>query len=93
MNATKNPKHIHISIRRWRDKVNGSSYFSARVIADGAIKHIPFQYGYGSQPFWVSGSEVFGHHCHIASECEKLGIIFTEDEAFATKRECVAYGA
>lgn len=46
-------QNIGVTGRRWRDKVNGNSYFSCRV----SIPHengwfcfnIPFQYGYGDQ--------------------------------------------
>jgi len=45
------PKSIHLSIKRWRDRINGNSYFSGRVYADGVeIARMPFQYGYGSHP-------------------------------------------
>lgn len=48
---------IRAVIRRWFDKVNGNSYFSARVTVectDGRERSflVPFQYGYGSQPEW-----------------------------------------
>lgn len=49
---------IQATIRRWFDKVNGNSYFSARVTvtcSDGKNRSflVPFQYGYGSYPEWV----------------------------------------
>ena len=48
-------QNIYAVIRRWRDKLNGNSYFSCRVTVplDGGKRIrfvIPFQYGYGSQP-------------------------------------------
>lgn len=51
--ASKSP--IHATIRRWRDNVNGNSYFTALVhvpCTDGATLGfvVPFQYGYGSHP-------------------------------------------
>lgn len=48
-------KTLDIIAKEWFDKVNGNSYFSARVTIDygfaGTEKHftLPFQYGYGSQ--------------------------------------------
>jgi len=46
---------IYAIIRRWRDKLNGNSYFSCLITVplDGGKRIsfvIPFQYGYGSQP-------------------------------------------
>ena len=36
--------------KEWFDKVNGNSYFSARIWVDGEIVGVlPFQYGYGNQ--------------------------------------------
>ena len=45
-------KTIDIIAKEWRDKVNGNSYFSSRVILnleheDEMVIEIPFQYGYG----------------------------------------------
>lgn len=46
---------LDLQVKRWWDKVNGNSYFSARLILDYGIKtektfFIPFQYGYGNFP-------------------------------------------
>lgn len=48
---------IRAVIRRWRDDINGNSYFSARVTVECTDGHeraflVPFQYGYGNQPEW-----------------------------------------
>ena len=47
--ATKAIKRsVFIEGREWLDKVNGNSYFSARIWVDGDIvAALPFQYGYG----------------------------------------------
>ena len=43
-------RSLFIEAREWFDKVNGNSYFSARIWVDGSqIAILPFQYGYGSQ--------------------------------------------
>lgn len=47
-------KTIDIQAKEWFDKVNGNSYFSARVTLNFGMKdettiYLPFQYGYGSQ--------------------------------------------
>lgn len=46
-------KSITILGRKWRDKVNGNTYHSARVFIDGnLVCCVPFQYGYGNQFEW-----------------------------------------
>tara|TARA_R110001606_G_C15190216_1_gene630419 strand:+ start:201 stop:464 length:264 start_codon:yes stop_codon:yes gene_type:complete len=43
-------KYIAV-IKKWHDKINGNTYFSANIddlVKDKTYK-IPFQYGYGSQ--------------------------------------------
>ena len=96
----KTPSIVHLSVRRWRDRVNGNSYFSARLIVDGVVHCIPFQYGYGSQPMAVAMTEARGHvaafanarSCYIDNACADAGIAYTHDEATVTKRDCVAHG-
>lgn len=44
-------KTIDITAKEWVDKVNGNSYFSARITINYCLKdeityHIPFEYGY-----------------------------------------------
>jgi len=94
------PTNIHLSVRRWRDRVMGNSYFSARVYADGAeVARLPFQYGYGSHPGSVAviaareaGILPDGRECYLASACRELGIRYTEDDVGALKREVMAHG-
>jgi len=58
-------KNITIIGRRWFDKINGNTYFSAEGLIDGEPKvKIDFSYGYGNQYEW----ETFG-------ELEKQGYI------------------
>lgn len=46
-------KSVTVIGRRWRDKINGNTYHSARVFVDGAcVASVPFQYGYGNQFEW-----------------------------------------
>jgi hypothetical protein len=41
-------RSIFIECREWFDKVNGNSYFSARIwVNGGQVAIIPFSYGYG----------------------------------------------
>ena len=43
-------RSLFIEGREWFDKVNGNSYFSARLWVDGGqVAILPFQYGYGDQ--------------------------------------------
>lgn len=43
-------RSLYIEGREWFDKVNGNSYFSARIWVDGGqVAILTFQYGYGSQ--------------------------------------------
>ena len=56
---TRDIKTIDITAKEWFDKVNGNSYFSARLTINYGMKNshqifMPFQYGYGSQYEWVS---------------------------------------
>ena len=43
-------RSLFIECREWFDKINGNSYFSARLWVDGGqVAILPFQYGYGEQ--------------------------------------------
>lgn len=43
-------RSVFVECREWFDKVNGNSYFSARIwINGGQVAILPFQYGYGDQ--------------------------------------------
>jgi hypothetical protein len=43
-------RSLFVECREWFDKVNGNSYFSARIwINGGQVAILPFQYGYGDQ--------------------------------------------
>lgn len=46
-------KTIDLTAKEWFDKVNGNSYFSARLVLNYGMENqesftLPFQYGYGS---------------------------------------------
>ena len=53
MSTEEQPKierSVYIHGKGWFDKVNGNSYFSARVYVDGEeVARLPFQYGYSDQ--------------------------------------------
>ena len=64
-------KNIRIEGLRWRDKVNGNSYFSARGYVDGEyVVVVPFQYGYGE------------HYVHVTwlAIVEKLHLTVKRDD-------------
>ena len=50
--SNKNPigRSLFVEGREWFDKINGNSYFSARIWIDGGqVAILTFQYGYGEQ--------------------------------------------
>ena len=50
METNKIQRSLFIEGREWFDKVNGNSYFSARIWVDGGqVAILTFQYGYGDQ--------------------------------------------
>ena len=91
---------IHISVKRWKDKVNGNSYFSGLIFRDGrVVARMPFQYGYGSHPNAMAcvalrdaGIVTNPRACYATWALEDMGIPCTYDEAWTTKRECKAHG-
>lgn len=95
------PKSVHLSVMRWRDRINGNSYFAARVYADGKeIARIPFQYGYGSQPDYAALKAAAEHldclpadRCYLSSACNAADIEFTVDDYSGRKRDVKAHGS
>ena len=71
-----NGEKIKITIRRWFDKVNGNSYWSARIVVPSVKGErwltIPFSYGYGSHPEWES-----------VALCEKIGLFQKGNKPFS----------
>lgn len=75
---------VSATIRRWRDDINGNSYFSANlqiphnagIAGAGYIAHrqinLPFQYGYGSAPEWA-----------ITKACEQIGLFVRGDKVLS----------
>ena len=52
---------IHVSARRWFDKVNGNTYHSVAVtLPDGRVLTQGLTYGYGQQYEWTAWSLVLG---------------------------------
>jgi hypothetical protein len=49
-NKAKIERSLFVEGREWFDKINGNSYFSARIWVDGGqVAILTFQYGYGDQ--------------------------------------------
>ncbi len=50
---TKTVTSIFINAKQWRDKIHGSTYFSAQISINGEIVgYLPFQYGYENAYQW-----------------------------------------
>lgn len=90
------PKHIHLSVRRWFDKRNGTGYFSAQILADGVlVAVIPFRYGYEYHPELEAARVLYGpvfNATPLADHCKMRGIGYSYDEANGLKRDVVAFG-
>ena len=98
-------KNIRIVGKRWRDKVNGNTYHSARVYVDGElICAVPWQYGYGDQYVWSGwlalvdklGLEVKRHENGSTEPawqwCRDRGIAYDYEHHDGLKRDMVAWG-
>ena len=86
------PKKEYIAvIRRWWDKQNGNSYFSAQVfdIRMTLVKVLEFQHGSDAEHIiasWVQAMNPIHEHLHYVT----LKIYFDRNDT--TKRDCVAFG-
>jgi hypothetical protein len=87
---------IHISGRRWFDKVNGNTYCSSRIFVNGElVKTMDFTYGYGD--FYIQMSEEWlrvnkylprmKRYEHISTYCRNRKIAYTYDVADGLKRD------
>ena len=95
-------RSVFVDGREWFDRVNGNSYFSARVFVDGVeVARIPFQYGYGSAYEYAAAWALqdMGILPGIPGEgalwrmCEEGGFALYRSLQRVTKRECVAWGS
>jgi hypothetical protein len=74
---------VDIIAKEWRDKVNGNSYFSMRIIVDYAMTtekthYAPFQYGYGESYLYVATTMLTGQgllSSFVLTWCKEKGII------------------
>ncbi len=87
-------RSLFIEGREWFDKVNGNSYFSARLWVDGGqVAILTFQYGYGDQYLYEAQRklEELGYLPYnnrgLWSIAQELGIDFYSSKSSAKKSE------
>jgi hypothetical protein len=89
-------RSLFIECREWFDKVNGNSYFSARIFVDGGqVAILPFQYGYGDQFLYESQKKLLelgyipqeSKNAGLWSIAETLGFDFYSSKANTNKKE------
>lgn len=101
-NRRKITRSVFIEGRLWFDKVNGNTYFSARVWVDGRIVSVlPMQYGYDNQFLYAANDELVslgylpqdmkGRPIWISTR-EALGVDLYYSSAYVTKRELFKAG-
>lgn len=81
-------KTLDILAFEWYDKVNGNSYFSAKITIDNdKVLFLPFQYGYGNA-FEYEAKAVLTEHNFISPQhgqslytyCKDNNILFTSNK-------------
>lgn len=89
-------RSLFIEGREWFDKINGNSYFSARIWVDGEVVGVlPFQYGYGSQyeyeaQKWLLREEYLpqeGKSRGLWTIARDLGFDLYTNKSFVNKRD------
>ncbi len=89
-------RSLFIEGREWFDKVNGNSYFSARLWVDGGqVAILTFQYGYGDQYLYEAHRKLIELGYLVEGEvmrslwsiAEELGIDFYSSKSSAKKSE------
>jgi hypothetical protein len=82
-------RSLFVEARLWFDKVNGNTYFTARVWVDGNfVLSLPFQYGYDHQYLYEANKQLInagylptefeGKPLHIAREAYKFDYYYSE---------------
>ena len=94
-------KTIEIQAKNWHDKVNGNSYFAAKMYVDFGLETeqtfvIPFQYGYGEQ-YKHTALELLKKQGKMQDgtrrECQEKGIqLITSIQYDCKKSEVKAFG-
>jgi len=89
-------RSLFIEGREWFDKVNGNSYFSARLWVDGGeVAILTFQYGYGDQYLYEAQKKLLelgylpqeGKNRSLWSIAQSDGFDFYCSKSSTTKRE------
>ena len=89
-------KSVFIEGREWFDKVNGNSYFSARIWVDGGqVAILPFQYGYGDQFQYEAQKKLLelgwlpqeNKNLGLWSIAKELGFDYYSSKSYTNKRE------
>lgn len=95
-------KTIDLTACEWFDRVNGNSYFTARLIlnyelANEKVVLIPFQYGYG-EFYNQAGYEALLKETGIKTDCYTLhefcrsnGIILRTFKFTGRKKDCLNF--
>ena len=96
MKTNKIQRSLFIEGREWFDKVNGNSYFSARIWVDGGqVAILPFQYGYGDQFIYEAQKKLLelgylpqeNKNSGLWSIAEDLGIDYYSSKTNINKRD------
>lgn len=90
-------RSVFVDGREWFDRVNGNTYFAARVFVDGQeVARIPFQYGYGSMfesaAAWALQDLGYGDSPVLWHVARDAGADLYRSVQRVTKRECVGWG-
>jgi len=87
-------KTIDIQAKEWFDKVNGNSYFAAKITVNYCMNDectliVPFQYGYGEQYEFVCETEIKRNYrdCPTLRDLRQKGVITRISKRDALKRE------
>lgn len=84
---------IDIEAKEWFDKINGNSYYSARVVINYGTESertlfLPFGYGYGDQYVWEGKKVIEKEYGPIGDDV----IIRRSKQTKCLKRDVVAWG-
>lgn len=89
-------RSLFVECREWFDKINGNTYFSARIwINGGQVAILPFQYGYGDQFIYEAQKKLLelgylpqeGKNQSLYSIAENLGFDYYTARATTKKNE------
>jgi hypothetical protein len=79
-------KHYCLSVRRYFDKVNGNSYHTIRIMAEGVDITLPMDYGHGNLTYLGRAGKALGVAIDLMTwEERREG--FTIDETVVTRQK------